>query len=56
VWQSLNLAPLLIAIAYDMFVGRKVYPILVVGLVVHLIRLNAEHFAIRRFGCRSDAL
>ncbi|MGQ0588599.1 MAG: hypothetical protein ACT4N8_03575 [Sphingosinicella sp.] len=45
VWQSLNLAPLLIAIACDMFVCRKVYPILAVGLVVHLIRLNAEHFA-----------
>lgn len=45
VWQSLNLAPLLIAIGYDMFVCRKVYPILAVGLVVHLIRLNAEHFA-----------
>lgn len=45
VWQSLNLAPLLIAIAYDIFVCRKIYPILAVGLVVHLIRLNAEHFA-----------
>ena len=44
-WQPLNLAPLLIAIAYDMFACRKVYPILAVGLVVHLIRLNAEPFA-----------
>ncbi|MEO7602270.1 MAG: hypothetical protein ABIS39_03265, partial [Sphingomicrobium sp.] len=45
VWQPLNLAPLLIALAYDLFVCRKVYPIIAVGLAVHLIRLNAEHFA-----------
>jgi hypothetical protein len=45
VWQSLNLAPLLIAIAYDMFICRKVYPVLAVGLAVHLVRLNAELFA-----------
>lgn len=44
VWQPLNLAPLLIAIAYDLFVCRKTYAIMVVGLIVHLIRLNAEHF------------
>jgi len=44
-WQPLNLAPLLIAIAYDIFVCRKVYTIMVVGFVVHLGRLNAEHFA-----------
>ena len=44
-WQPLNLAPLLIAIAYDIFVCRKVYTIMAVGLVVHLGRLNAEHFA-----------
>jgi len=44
-WQPLNLAPLLIAIAYDMFVCRRVYTIMVIGLVVHLIRLNAEYFA-----------
>jgi hypothetical protein len=45
VWQSLNLAPLLIAVAYDMIICRKVYLILAVGLVLHLARLNAENFA-----------
>ena len=45
VWQPLNLAPLLIAIAYDMFICRKVYAIMVIGLIAHLIRLNAENFA-----------
>lgn len=44
VWQPLNLAPLLIAIVYDIFVCRKVYAIMVIGLIVHLIRLNAEYF------------
>jgi hypothetical protein len=44
-WQPLTLAPLLIAMAYDMLARRKVHPILAVGLVVHLLRLNAEHFA-----------
>jgi len=44
-WQPLNLAPLLVAIAYDLFVCRKVYAIMAVGLVVHLGRLNAEAFA-----------
>lgn len=45
VWQPLNLAPLLIAIAYDIFVCRKVYTIMAVGFVLHLGRLNAEHFS-----------
>ena len=45
VWQPLNLAPLLIAIAYDLFVCRKFYGVLAAGLVVHLLRLNAEQFA-----------
>ena len=45
VWQPLNLAPLLMAIAYDLFVCRKVYAIMAIGLIVHLIRLNAEGFA-----------
>jgi hypothetical protein len=45
VWQSLNLAPLLIAVAYDMIICRKVYLILAVGVVLHLARLNAENFA-----------
>jgi hypothetical protein len=44
-WQPLVLAPLLIAIAYDLLVCRKVYPILLVGLFVHILRLNAEGFA-----------
>lgn len=44
VWQPLNLAPLLIAIAYDIFVCRKVYAIMAVGLAVHVLRLNAETF------------
>lgn len=45
VWQPINLAPLLIAIAYDLFVCRKLYPIMAIGLLVHLARLNAEGFA-----------
>ena len=44
-WQPLNLAPLLIAIGYDLFVCRKVYPIIAIGLLVHLARINAEPFA-----------
>ncbi len=44
-WQPLNLAPLLIAIAYDALVCRKLYPLMAVGLAVHLLRLNAEQFA-----------
>ena len=43
-WQPLNLAPVLLAIAYDMVICRKVYAIMVIGLVFHLIRLNAEYF------------
>ena len=43
-WQPLNLAPLLIAIAYDAAVCRRLYGVVVVGLIVHLIRLNAEYF------------
>ena len=44
VWQSLSLAPLLIAIAYDLLVCRRVYSIMGIGLAVHLARLNAELF------------
>lgn len=44
VWQPLNLAPLLIALAYDMFVCRKVYAVMAIGLIVHLVRLNADYF------------
>ncbi|MBA3578242.1 MAG: hypothetical protein H0W39_11655 [Sphingomonas sp.] len=45
VWQPLNLAPLLVALAYDLYVCRKLYVIMAVGLLVHLGRLNAEPFA-----------
>ena len=45
IWQPLNLAPVLLAIAYDIYVCRKVYGIMVIGLIVHLFRLNAEGFA-----------
>ena len=43
-WQPLMLAPLLIAAAYDVLVCRKVYPLVAVGLIVHLGRLNADAF------------
>ncbi len=45
VWQPLNLAPLLIALAYDLYVCRRGYMITAIGLLVHLGRLNAEPFA-----------
>ena len=45
VWQPLNLAPLLIALIYDLYVCRRLYPIMAIGLLVHLGRLNAEPFA-----------
>ena len=44
-WRPLNLPPLLIALAYDIFVCRKVYAIMAAGLLVHVVRLNAEGFA-----------
>ena len=43
-WQPLNLAPLLIAVAFDLIVCRKLYLVTFIGLVVHLARLNAEPF------------
>ena len=43
-WQPLILAPLLIAVAYDLWVCRKAYPILLAGVFVHILRLNAEGF------------
>lgn len=43
-WQALNLAPLLIAIGYDLVVCRKLYAVMAIGLVVHAVRLNAEPF------------
>ena len=45
IWQPLILAPVLIAIVYDIFVCRKVYGIMGVGLFVHICRLNAEPLA-----------
>ena len=48
-WQPLNLAPLLIAIGYDLFVCRRVYTIMAIGLLVHLARLNADPFANSEF-------
>ena len=44
VWQSLMLAPLLLAIGYDLLVCRRMYAIMTVGLAVHFLRLNAEPF------------
>lgn len=45
VWQSLTLAPLLIAAAYDALICRKVYALMAAGLALHWFRLNAETFA-----------
>jgi hypothetical protein len=44
-WQAANLAPLLVAAAYDAFVCRKLYGVMAVGLLLHWLRLNAEAFA-----------
>ena len=44
IWQPLILAPLAIALVFDAAVCRKVYVVMVAGLIVHLIRLNAEAF------------
>lgn len=44
IWQPLTLAPLLIATAFDAIVCRKIYGIMMIGLAVHLVRLNADHF------------
>ena len=49
VWQPLSLAPLLIALAYDLYVCRRIYPIMVIGLIVHLARLNADPFSNSEF-------
>lgn len=46
VWQPLMLTPLLVAIAYDLFICRRLYAIMAIGLIVHLIRLNAEPFTV----------
>lgn len=44
-WQALNLAPLLLAMAYDAIVCRKLYAVMAVGLALHLARLSADPFA-----------
>lgn len=44
VWQPLILAPLLVVIAHDLAVRRKVFAVMAAGLFVHLARLNAEGF------------
>lgn len=44
IWQPLNLAPVIIALAYDAAVCRKVHAVMIAGLIVHLLRLNAEGF------------
>ena len=43
-WQALNLGPMIIALGYDLVVCRKLYGIMAIGLVVHVLRLNAEPF------------
>lgn len=45
VWQPLDLAPLPVALAYDLYVCRRLYPMMAIGLLVHLARFNAEPFA-----------
>jgi len=49
IWQPLMLTPLLLAIAYDLLVCRKLYAIMAVGLAVHFLRLNAEQFTHREW-------
>lgn len=41
-WQPLTLAPLLIALAYDLAVKRRTYAVLIAGIFVHWLRLNQE--------------
>ena len=42
IWQPLSLLPLLAALAYDLFVSRRIYAVMAVGMTLHLLRLNAE--------------
>lgn len=44
IWQPLNLLPLLAAMAYDLLTRRRFYAVMVAGLALHLLRLNAELF------------
>jgi hypothetical protein len=41
-WQPLTLAPLLLALAYDLAVKRRTHLVLVAGIFVHWLRLNQE--------------
>jgi ABC-type Na+ efflux pump permease subunit len=41
-WQPATLSPILIAIGYDLVVRRKVHPVLLIGLILHTLRLNQE--------------
>lgn len=43
-WQPLMLAPLLLAVAYDLLVCRRLYGMVALGVAVHLFRLNADPF------------
>ena len=45
IWQPLTLSPLLLAFAWDLAARRQVHGVLAIGLLVHLLRLNAEPFA-----------
>ena len=45
--QPLDLAPLLVALAYDAFICRRIYTVMAVGLAVHLFRVNAGLFVER---------
>lgn len=44
-WQPLTLSPLLLAMAYDAVVCRKLFGVMAIALIVHMARLNAEPFA-----------
>ena len=44
IWQPLMLSPVLIALGYDLLVCRKLYAVMVIGLGVHIARLNADLF------------
>lgn len=43
-WQPLTLAPLLIALGYDLAVKRRTYAVLLAGIFVHWLRLNQEAY------------
>jgi len=45
IWQPLMLAPLIIALAHDAMVRQRLYAVMAVGLIVHVVRLNADGFA-----------